>query len=54
MAPSYPHLRARATATAATATAAAAASFAASSVEAKEKGWEMLGLSFETRTTAAS
>ncbi|KAF8496200.1 hypothetical protein F5888DRAFT_1615065 [Russula emetica] len=52
-APADPRLRARATA-AATTTVAAAASFAAASVEAKEKGWEMLGLSFESSTTAAS
>jgi [histone H3]-lysine36 N-trimethyltransferase len=44
-----PRLRARATTT-----AASAASFAAASVEAKEKGWEMLGLTFESSTTAAS
>lgn len=44
-APADPRLRARAT---------AAASFVAASVEAKEKGWEMLGLSFESSTTAAS
>jgi hypothetical protein len=49
-APADPRLRARTT----TATAAAAASFAAASVEAKEKGWEMFGLTFESSTTAAS
>lgn len=48
-APADPRLRARATVT-----ATAAASFAAASVEAKEKGWEMLGLTFESSTTAAS
>jgi hypothetical protein len=53
-APADPRLRARTTVAPATATAAAAASFAAASVEAKEKGWEMLGLSFESSTTAAS
>ncbi|KAF8487420.1 hypothetical protein DFH94DRAFT_641821 [Russula ochroleuca] len=53
-APTDPRLRARATAAAATATAAAAASFAAASVEAKERGWEVFGLSFESSTTAAS
>jgi hypothetical protein len=45
-APADPRLRARAT--------AAAASFVAASVESKDKGWEMLGLSFESSTTAAS
>ncbi|KAH9984712.1 hypothetical protein BJV77DRAFT_1062120 [Russula vinacea] len=55
-APADPRLRGRATAATATATAtaAAAASFAAASVEAKEKGWEVFGLSFESSTTAAS
>ena len=48
-APADPRLRARATTA-----AAATASFAAVSVKAKEKGWEMLGLSFESSTTAAS
>jgi histone-lysine N-methyltransferase SETD2 len=47
-APADPRLRVRPTAT------AASASFAAASVEAKEKGWEMLGLTFESSTTAAS